>query len=192
VETRTNEAPWQGLEELRAPLRSLVARHCRDENVLDDVVQETYLRAARYRERDVGVRHLRSWMARIALNVLSDHKRRGARFAVAEDDVLEDVPDPRGEEPEPPVFRVGRRWIERDVVTAHLRASLGELREEERAVLTSFYGGSGRCRDTARECSIPAHLVKVRLFRARRRLLRLLRRRVALAGTVAAELEGVA
>jgi DNA-directed RNA polymerase specialized sigma24 family protein len=87
-----------------------------------------------------------------------------------------------GELEEEVQLRLGSLVIGRDAALEHLRAVLGELRPDDRRVLCSFYGGGRETARTAAECGIAVSLVKVRLFRARQRLLRTLRRRLALAG----------
>ena len=179
MDAATTERTWQGLEDLREVLRCFLRRHSHDDNEIDDVVQETFVRAARYRARLCEPRRLRSWTMRIAMNVLADIRRREQRWvseAEAESslEALE-VCDQHSTT----ALQVGRWEVERDTVLYHLRAAKGTLRSEDRCLLDSFYSGEGSCRRTADECGIPLHLVKVRLFRARQRLLRLLRHRLA-------------
>ncbi len=172
---------WQGLEDLRGALRTVLARHTQDENEVEDVIQETYLRAARYRRRLQDARRLRSWTVRIALNVLSDRKRREHRFVPTDpDDVLLDREVECGAfvQVESPV-RLGRWEIDRERALDLLSRAMRGLREGDRSVLHSFYGGAQSCRATACECDIPPHLVKVRLFRARQRLSKAIRRELA-------------
>ena len=76
------------------------------------------------------------------------------------------------------LVRVGPTSVDRRVALAKLGEVFGELRADDRAVLSSYYGGAQSCAETACECGIPSPLVKVRLFRARRRLMRALRRRL--------------
>ncbi len=172
---------WHGLEELRGALRAFLARHCSDENELEDVIQETYLRAARYRSSLTGLQRLRPWTMRIALNVLSDWRRRSARatYAPLEDAVFEIPIVEGGVEDGAPSYRVGRWALDREVALEHLARALSTLREDDRLVLDSYYGGERCSRATALACGIPRHLVKIRLYRARQRLLRALRHRVA-------------
>jgi RNA polymerase sigma factor (sigma-70 family) len=172
---------WQGLEELRDGLRAFLSRHCPDENDVDDVIQETFVRAARYRSGCQGVQRLRPWTMRIALNVLSDWKRRGQRMPVfsLEDEGLE-PPAPAPGEPEPRAFQLGRFHLDGETASALVSGTRDTLRPADRALLESFYGGAGSARVSAQECGIPRHLVKVRLFRVRQRLLRALRRRITL------------
>jgi RNA polymerase sigma-70 factor (ECF subfamily) len=178
VETRSNGA-WEGLEEMRDVLRVFLARQCSDENDVEDVIQETFLRAARYR-RAHRVKSLRPWTMRIALNVLADAKRRGVRTQA----------EPRSSEPfDPPArpaaspadsaYRVGDLWLDGESARELVQCTLGGLRAGDRALLDSYYGGELRTRVAAEECGIAQRLVKVRLYRARQRLLVALRHRAA-------------
>lgn len=194
METADLAEEWQGLEELRESLRTLLASHCRDESEIDDVIQETYVRAARYRGRLTGVQSLRSWTMRIALNVLADTRRRVQRVR-ADDEALDRLfsrerdPEETLHEPE---IRLDRWVFGLESALSHLARAVEGLRPEDRRVLDSFYRGGQSCRRTSSDCAIPLHLVKVRLFRARRRLLRALRRRFALEEPLpAAPLEGM-
>ena len=189
----TRKETWTGLEEMRGLLRRFLARHSRDENEIEDVIQETFLRAARYRSNLVDVRRLRSWTMRIAVNVLSDTKRRGTRLrSVAPEDPSLELVDATAEggPGEEQCFRLGRWLLEKDEALGHLQGALAELREDDRRVLGSFYGGLESCRETARECGIPGHLVKIRLFRARQRLLRSIRQRLALGDLASSGVSG--
>ena len=170
---------WSGLEELRRDLRCFLARRCTDENELEDVIHETYLRAARYRVGSQPKR-LRSWLFSIARNVLVDRRRQSERYAA----LCEGEPEPEWTPPEDDaegeeLYRLGRWTLDREAATRHLASALECLRESDRRVLSSFYGGGEDSRATARECAIPHHLVKIRLFRARRRLLKELRRHLS-------------
>lgn len=175
---RPERAVWEGLEEMRAPLRAFLVRQCPDENDIEDVIQETFLRAARYR-RAHRVKRLRPWAMRIALNVLADTRRRVVRTQA----------QPGGDDFDPPArppggsgessFCVGSEWLDNDAAREHLRGTLGKLSADDRALLDSFYGGDLRTETAARACGVPQRLVKVRLYRARQRLLIALRLRIA-------------
>lgn len=179
---------WHGLEELRDFLRAVLSRHCLDQSEADDVIQETYLRAARYRSNLTEGKRLRPWTVRIALNVLSDWKRRARRCQPASPDdaclQVADAPGPYDELDVP--YRLGRWELEKDTALELMTHALRGLKRADQRVLGSYYGGSQSCRETAEECDIPLHLVKVRLFRARKRLLRAIRGRLALLGATAA------
>jgi len=181
VEAVVVREEWQGLEELRGVLRGVLSRHCLDESETDDVIQETYLRAARYRSNLTEAKRLRSWTIRIAMNVLADWKRRAQRcLPTAPDDACLQVEGEAGphEDLEVP-FRLDRWQLEKETALGVLTQALGDLDGADQRVLGSFYRGAQSCRETADECDIPPHLVKVRLFRARQRLLRAIRGRLA-------------
>jgi RNA polymerase sigma factor (sigma-70 family) len=180
VERRFDAGAWDGLEELREVLRGFLLRHCSDENEVEDVIQETYLRAARYR-RGHRVQSLRPWAMRIALNVLADARRRVVRTQAQPD-----APEP-GELPARPVarpadssYRVGDLWLDGEAARELVLHTLGRLRAKDRALLDSYYAGDKRTSVAAAECGVPQRLVKVRLYRARQRLLQALRHRIAL------------
>jgi RNA polymerase sigma factor (sigma-70 family) len=168
---------WEGLEELRDGLRAFLVRQCPDENEIEDVIQETFLRAARYRRRR-PVQSLRPWALRIALNVLANARRRIVRTQASPAD---EPFDPPAEEPETIAgdsFAVAGLALDGEVARELLLLGLGGLRARDRAVLDSYYAGQERTEVAAVECDIPRHLVKVRLYRARQRLRQLLARKV--------------
>lgn len=175
---------WTGLAELRPLLELHLVRHCRDASEIDDVVQETLLRAARYRAGLADAERLRPWVLQISLNVLRDRIRRETRLPREECDegLLAEV-EARDEHDvgaveERPVLVLGIR-VERERALAGLARALASLRAEDRELLTAYYAGRRSCDDTGRACLLPATVVKTRLFRARRRLLRLLAERFA-------------
>ena len=179
------EAPlaWDGLEDLRAELERRLERQCRDESELQDVLQETLIRAARYRAqlREVGL--LVPWAMRIAMNVLRDlrrqHVRAGVRLGEDEEDALDSrVARTLPEDPLP--YRMGRYEIETDEAAELLASVFPRLRPHDRKVLQAFYAAGERGEKAAELCGIPRRLVKVRVFRARQRLARVLRHRLAL------------
>jgi RNA polymerase sigma-70 factor (ECF subfamily) len=165
------------LTDLEGDLRSFLGRRCRDESELDDVVQETFLRAARFRSSVQDSRNLRGWAMRIGGNVLRDRQRRESRMPRQEIpgapdlDALHDPSDPYDEDGGRGV-RMGERWVGRREAVGLLRAALGRLCERDRAVLDAYYGRGASTAAVALELGLPRELVKVRLFRARRRLLR--------------------
>lgn len=165
---------WKSLDDLEPHLRRFLSTRSRDDAEIDDVLQETYLRAARYRESLEDPAKLRSWVFRIASNVLTDRIRRAARRRTVSVDegCLEQLAAKDAEdEPEELVLVDGRREAREDVLKV-LSKAMRELRDRDRDLLESFYGGAGSCRETADSCSMPERLVKVRLYRARTRLRR--------------------
>ena len=176
------ELCWHGLEPLRDPLRKFLAQRCRDESEADDIIQETFLRAARYRGGLAHPGRLRSWVMRIASNVFRDTAARSCRGPlVVDDEALERVEGREvapGEDPREEWLEVAGEWMDRDVLVRLLRTVMATLKADDRDVLSEYYRGGESCATTAAVCGIPRGLVKVRLFRARRRLEQLLERRV--------------
>jgi len=181
--TEQEPGQWSGLTELEPALRSFLESRCRDGSEVDDVIQETLLRAARYRSSLADPARLRGWTLRIAGNVLRDHMRRECRLPRVEagDEWLATLqgnePDPGGQGEHLSLSGAGM-VLEKAELLDHMEVALDDLRRSDRQVLWSYYGGSPSCSRTARELKIPAELVKVRLFRARRRLLRALQERL--------------
>jgi RNA polymerase sigma-70 factor (ECF subfamily) len=176
---------WNGLEGLEPELRRYLRRRCRDASEADDVVQETLLRAARYRPGLVEPQRIHGWIQRIAANVLRDLRRREGRHGRVEVDGWRGLDRLQGREPAPgevdqeAYLRVGGLALERGMLLEHLACVLGMLRDGDRRVLSSYYHGEGSSARAALELGIARRLVKVRLYRARQRLSRMLRQRLA-------------
>ena len=178
----SEECPWVGLETMESELRAYLGRRCRDQSEVDDVIQETYLRAARYRHALEEPGKLRGWATRIASNVLRDLQRRESRLPRADlgergfETVLGHESDPAEPGASGEGVRVGAHWVPRGEALEALDGALEGLREDDRRVLESYYGDGQSSERTAHACNLPRGLVKVRLFRARRRLQRVLER----------------
>jgi RNA polymerase sigma-70 factor (ECF subfamily) len=177
VEATLAGGAWSGLMDLECELRAFLGRRCRDESELDDVVQETLLRAARFRGSVQDTRNLRGWTLRIGGNVLRDRQRRESRLprqTVAGVLDLESLGDPRDafDEDQGRAVRMGGRWVGHAEAAELLRGALRRLGEHDREVLDAYYCRGATTERIAVELGLPRELVKVRLFRARRRLLR--------------------
>lgn len=73
-------------------LRALVFRLVGDRDAMDDVLQETYLRAYRSRESFRGDASIGTWLYRIAYNTAMDELRRRGRHDTVELDETFDAP----------------------------------------------------------------------------------------------------
>ncbi len=145
-------------------ITSVVAGMLRDRDAVDDVVQETFVKAW-YRIRSFhGESGLYTWLYRIAVNASKDHvKRRRRRPAVA----LEDA-DPGATLPshaEPAV-----ESLERRETRLRVRAAIRSLPSKFRAVLVLREMEGLRYEEIAEVLGISLGTVESRLFRARRRL----------------------
>ena len=172
---------WKGLEELVAPLQRYLRARCRNAHDAQDVLQETLIRAARYRSPDLEPGRLRSWALSIARNVMRDQGRKRQRSpSVGHEELLFQglpgrEPDP-GEADERAPIRVADRMVEMDQLLLYLGAAMGELSSQDRSVLGNYYRAGGSTQAAAAALCLSPSLVKVRLFRARQRL----RRRIEL------------
>jgi RNA polymerase sigma-70 factor (ECF subfamily) len=181
----TIDCDWHGLDELGPAIRASLARRVPHEAEIDDIVQETLLRAARYRDGLDDPARLRPWVIRIAMNVMRDRVRRESRLPRVDDaeDVLdllagrEEIP---GDVPETVRVRLDGVSVEKDIVLHHIASAVAKMRGDDREVLSAYYVESRGVLLAARVCEVPLDLVKVRLYRARGRLTRMVRKRMAL------------
>ena len=172
--------PWRGLEEIRPALETFLARRCRDQNDADDIIQETLMRAARYRGSLTDNGRLGAWATRIAGNVLTDRRRN--EQPVGGEELLDLLPDPRAaveDQVGEPELRCGPWILERRAALACLDGARAGLSAQDRRVLDAYYTRGQSCGTISLEHDIPRHLVKVRLFRARQRLFRAFRQRAS-------------
>ena len=173
---------WDGLAERRGRLEKKVSGWSRDKSVVDDVVQETMIRAARYRGGLREPQRMDSWMERIAWNVLKSYVSREARRATS---VLDErqLDTAEGREPDPEIQLVEEvRWVcdmevESERLTALLEAAIRALPEHERLMIRAAYSGQMTPCAISEAFGVRRALVKSRLYRIRQKL----RRRVILA-----------
>ena len=132
-----------------------------DRHEAEDVAQEAYLRMFRGLPGFRGDARFETWLYRIVANTAMTHLRRRRRFG-------ELLTEP-GDEPErvPADVRFADQAADRDELIRALAALPLSLRSV--VVLKDVYGLS--CREIGGELGISEGAVKVRLHRARRRLM---------------------
>ena len=171
----TDSGCWDQLVALRPSVLAFLKRRCRDEHQAEDLAQETLLRAARHAGYFDHVQRPVSWVLQIAANVHLDHARKESWQHLSPPDHAvfllipgtEAVP---GDSADLDLYRVDGQEVDGADLTAAVRAVWGTLLERDRVVLSAFYGEGGGTAAAAAACMISRQLVKVRLFRARRRL----------------------
>ncbi len=135
----------------------------------DDLLQESYLRflcAAHWNEGDVACRR---YLFRIATNLLRDHWRRKASTS------LEELPEG--------AFLAGdNRDVDRIESQMLLAPAFERMSPRERQLLWLAYAEGATHREIAQITGLRTAGVRIVLFRARRKLARLLRQRIAVAG----------
>jgi len=182
--TRTEEAcvreqntNWDGLAERRVRLEKKVSGWSRDKSVVDDVVQETMIRAARYRGGLREPERMDSWIDRIAWNVLKSHASREARRGMSLLDHSElDASEGREEDPEIQLVEEVH-WVSDIEVGAGRLSSLLEgairaLPEHERRMIQAAYSEQMSPSAISEAFGVRRELVKSRLYRIRQKLRR--------------------
>ncbi len=175
---------WATIAEHREAVVTFLERRCRDVHQAEDLAHDTLLRASRYAAAMARVLRPRSWLVQIAANVQRDAARQEARMQLRPftDPVFHNV---SGTEPIPgdsgsaTSYTIHGRAVDRDELVDCVHEVWGGLLERDRTVLEAYYRDGGSTGGAAEAVSVEPTLVKVRLFRARRRLESELRRRVA-------------
>ena len=128
-------------------------------NDAEDAVQEAFVKAYYALPRFRDGSPFRPWLLRIVTNEARNRRRAGGRRAIVALRAIEDRPtDDAAPSPEEAVL-VRERQIA-------LAAAIGELRQEERLVVTCRYLLQLSEAETATTLDIPAGTVKSRLSRA--------------------------
>jgi RNA polymerase sigma-70 factor, ECF subfamily len=131
-------------------------RVLRDPLAAEEAVQEAMMRAWRQRDSCQRPDSPLAWMVQItrneALRRLGRDRLLAAHELVGEDDAVSDSP------------------LETRLEVLDLRRALAALTAEERVLLTLRYGADLTQPDIAQMLDVPEGTVKVRLFRARRRV----------------------
>ncbi len=157
------EAPTSALDETSfrplydatsQPLRAYLLHVCGRPDVADDLLQETYCRYLMHRRTDMDENQTRSYLFKIATNLLHDRVRSRV------DQVAPEVPE-RGAAPD---------------LATHLdvRATLRQLKPRERELLWLAYVEGMNHEEIAAATGLRPLSIKILLYRARRRAARLL------------------
>jgi RNA polymerase sigma-70 factor (ECF subfamily) len=149
-------------------LRGYLRRICRDPGAADDLLQETFLRFYRSRLELRGERETCAYLFRIATNLATDHWRRSARARQALQGEAARLPSST-ETPGDPGWE--ERWIRRQEV----ERAFARLAVRERAMIWLAYVEGCDHAEIAERIGSGRASVRVLLFRARRKLARLLR-----------------
>ena len=168
------------VREHESALRATALRLCRDSAEASDLVQDTFERALRSRDKLRPGSNLRAWLLTILRHLFIDRCRRSSREPRSELklellDTGAAIPEPEAE----PSWAV--------ITEAQLRAAVDRLSEEFRSVyLLHAIEGRSYAEISAR-LGIPGATVGTRLIRARRKLKILLQDHLAEAGDDEAE-----
>jgi RNA polymerase sigma-70 factor, ECF subfamily len=152
------------------PLWAYLTRVSRNASLADDLLQESYLRflGAAYPWKD-GEVACRRYLFRIATNLLRDHWRRPSSAA------LDDVP-------EEALSFVDQNAPERIDCARLLAPAFARMSPRERQLLWLAYAEGATHNEIAEITGLGAASIRILLFRARRKLARLLRQQIFVSG----------
>lgn len=154
------------VERLGGPLRGYLVNYCGDEDVAEDLLQETLIRVERNLAGFRGESSLKTWVFRIATNVAIDHSRKqGSRGTVVPVDEAMQIPDDGPEIGEPLVI---------EEMSACIREQIDSLPEDFRAVLVLHDLEGLTAKEVALICDISLATAKIRIHRGRQRLRKVL------------------
>ena len=139
-------------------LRSLAFRLLGDRDLMDDVLQDAYLKAYRALPRFKGRSRLGTWLYRIVYNAAVDELERGRRGTYVPLDEVVDPPDPRPGTADAVATR------------NDLAEALARLAPEDRATVLMVDAQGFDYREAAEVLGVPEGTVASRLNRARRTL----------------------
>lgn len=144
------------------PLRAYLARVSGDAALADDLMQEAYLRFLASPPRTEGEADARRYLFRIATNLMRDYWRRPVATPLA------DVPEA--------IFAGNDSSSESDAL-AMLAPAMARLRPRERQLLWLAHAEGYSHAEIASITGLARASIRLLLFRARRRMVRLLEKR---------------
>jgi len=145
------------------PVWAYLSRITGDRHLADDLLQETYYRFLRAERGYASDAHRRNYLFRIATNLVRDGRRRRRPDLVA-------VP----EETDPDALRSQDDIAGRTVLCADLSRAMASLSSREQAMLWLAYAQGSSHDEIAEALGLKTSSIKLLLFRARRRLAKLL------------------
>src|SRR5262245_1946855 len=159
----TEEAFRAFYEVTARPVWSYLARITGDPRLADDLLQEAYYRFLRTRSDFESDDHRRNYLFRIATNLVKDHRRR---LGHAERQLADGA--------ETQEIAAGVHEGDRAVRRLDLARAMGQMKPRERSLLWLAYAQGCSHGEIAEVLGLRKASMKALLFRARKRLLRLL------------------
>jgi RNA polymerase sigma-70 factor, ECF subfamily len=167
--SRTDELPmdsaaFAGFYQRSAPgLRAYLVRVSGNAALADDLMQESYLRFLCASRPEGGEVNYRRYLYRIGTNLLRDHWRRPGVACI------EDVPEQ---------FLAARDGLSSIDTQATLDPALARMRPRERQLLWLAHAEGYSHREISEITGLSAAGIRLLLFRARRKIARLLRKQL--------------
>ncbi|WP_165228393.1 RNA polymerase sigma factor [Aquisphaera insulae] len=146
-------------------LRRVVASRVREDQAVDEVMQEVALAAIAQRAPLLDPSRLAGWLYRLAIRQALLYRRRAGRRRALMDRYA--VREPRGEEDSSPSPLA---WMLHDERRDLVRIAMEKLPPRDADLLTLKYAEGWSARDLADRLSVGLAAVEARLHRARNRL----------------------
>jgi RNA polymerase sigma-70 factor (ECF subfamily) len=158
----------QVVARLRPKLEAAALRVTREPEAASDVVQQAALKALRFRHQFRGGAALSTWIYRIVLNEALLWRRGQRRRATVLERLQREMPEPCGRGTTSPEELLDRRRQLRAVARGLERLGPGD-----RDVLVQLFGPGHALGEPTPGLGIPRTALRTRIFRARKRLARL-------------------
>jgi RNA polymerase sigma-70 factor, ECF subfamily len=158
-------------QETARPLRAFLCRLSGKPELVDDLLQETYLRFLRAQDLKDDASLRKAYLYKIATNLITDHWRTSAReqrWVVAshsDEDFREEAAPDR------------KDASEKVILSRDLSRVFQQLKPVERSLLWLAYVEGSEHREIAAALGLKQNSIRVLLFRARQKLARVLQRR---------------
>ena len=150
--------PETAFKDFHAALRRYIARRLDNQDDVDDVVQDVFLRVTRNRTALGSTKEPLAWLYSVAKSALIDHYRRKSKHAIVDSGALPiDVPNPPAD-------------VASGDFSACLLPLLDSLPEKYRDALKFIDMEGGRQVDFALNKGLPLSTVKSHVQRGRRQL----------------------
>lgn len=174
----TDETKWRELVKLHSPyLFRLIGRFFQDPQMVEDLAQETFFRAFRYRKSYQGKVPIKYWLSKIALRLCYDALRKKQKLKeISVSDINIDTVNEletklswgnQRKSADPETSLITRELLE--MILAHLS-------EKDRMILILTAVEGMTSKETAGMMELTTAGVKMRIYRARRSVLQKLNR----------------
>ena len=161
------------LERYQRPIFNFIYRFFGEYEMAEELTQETFLRCYQFLKSYDPKRKFSTWLYTVAKNLCIDHlkKRRGGR-QISLDQSL-----PAVERHEAGRSTVGdpQFLCIRNQEDARLLEALGKLEASRRVVLVLYYFQGLSYKEISEAVGVPVSTVKIRIFRAKKALLAIMR-----------------
>ena len=152
-------------------VRHTVMSMIKDEGMVDDIVQDTYMKVLVTLDSFQGDTKFLPWIRKIAVNTARDWLKRKRPMLLAElrsgdeqdTPVEEQIPDERSE-------NLPEHVIDQEETSRLIREILEELPEDQRAVIGMFYYAEMSVKEIASTMGVSESAVKSRLMYGRRKI----------------------